>query len=116
MMDRKAFRVSGVILLALIAIALWRLSQFPDWRHLPYDGLFLFSGPAALLFMMVMSFVAKFEPEETHPSWRRWGGKWIVMWSVFFALVEAFTLARSLGLVSLPPMNRPVLGVALVGI
>lgn len=123
MIDRKAFRISGLIFLAMIAATLWRLSLFPDWRHIPFgshdtvSGLILFAAPASMLFMMAVPFMQWLtSPTETLPSWRRWSGKCIVSWTVFIALLQAVTLSRSLGLVSLPAMGTGRFGLVLIGI
>jgi hypothetical protein len=126
MIDRKAFRVSGIILLAVIAATLWRLSLFPDWRQIPaggpgshntISGLILFAAPASLLISMVMLPLIQWltSPKEILPAWRRWSGRWVVSWSVLMALMQAFVLARSLGLVSLPAQGSGRLVLVLMG-
>lgn len=111
MIDRKPFRIFVLLLLAMTAGAVWRLSLLPSWRLPgggPISGLSLFTLPATLLFMMVVPFLQWLTmPKETLPSWRRWSGKWIVSWSVLFALLQAFVLAHSLGLVSLSALGPP---------
>lgn len=124
MIDRKSLRIYGLILFAMVAATLWRLSLFPDWRHIPsgsqgsISGLILFATPAVLLFMMVVPFLQWLTmPRETLPAWRRWSGKWIVSWSVVFALMQAFLLARSLGLVSPPSgVGTGRLGLVMIGL
>jgi hypothetical protein len=125
MMDRKAFQISGIIFLAMIAATVWRLSLFQDWRHIPngpgahhsVSGLFLFAWPASLLMQMAVPLLQwRTWPKETLPSWRRWNGKWIVSWSVLFALLQAFTLAHSLGLVSLSAWAWSRAGLVYIGI
>jgi hypothetical protein len=116
MIDRKVFGISGAILLVLIAAAVWQLNQF----HHTLNGLTLFalfSAPATLLIMMTMAFIQwLMSPEENLPSLRRFHGRWIVSWSVFFALVQTFAMAGFLGLVSrhAASSGRPVL--VLIGI
>ncbi len=115
MIDRKAFQISGIIFLAMIAAALWRLSLQSGWYYMlvgppshrhAVSGLVLFAAPATLLMLMATLFLARLtEPKETLPAWRRWGGKWIVSWSVIMILIQAFVLARSLGLVALSNMG-----------
>ncbi len=98
MIDRKAFQISGLIFLAIIAATLWRLSLFPDWQA---SRLGLFGAPASLLFMLLVPLINWLgSTEENLPSWRRWSGKWLVSWSVFIALLQVLVLARSLGLIS----------------
>jgi hypothetical protein len=117
MIDRKALWIFIAIFLAMTGASVWQLSLLPDWRHIPLggpgshntvSGLILFAAPASLLLFMVSPFMQWLAlPKESLPSLRRWSGKWIVSTSVFVALLQAFVLARSLGLVS--PSN---LGVA----
>lgn len=125
MIDRKALRISGLILLAMVAATLWRLSLFPDWRHIPagnhqtITGLVFFAEPASLLIVMIMPFLLKWlmpDPGESLPSWRRWNGKWILSWGVFFALMQAFILARSLGHFSLSGMVVARAAMVVIGI
>jgi hypothetical protein len=117
MIDRKALWIFIAIFLAMTGASVWQLSLLPDWRHIPLggpgshntvSGLILFAAPASLLLFMVSPFIQWLAlPKESLPSLRRWSGRWIVSTSVFMALLQAFVLTRSLGLVS--PSN---LGVA----
>jgi small-conductance mechanosensitive channel len=122
MIDRKAFRISGLILFTMIAATVWRLSLLPDWRHQPVANpmlvLFaLFSVPAAMLIMMIMPFfIGLTEAKDTLPSWQRWNSKRIVSWGVLFALLQVFVLTRSLGLVSLSRMDTARAMVMLIGV
>jgi hypothetical protein len=115
MIDRRTFRITGLIFLAMIAATVWRLSLLPDWQHVPVgrqgdhhtiNGLILFAGaPASLLIMMVLPFIPRLlmsDPEQISlQSWRRWNGRLIVSYAVIIALLQAFVLARSLGFLSL---------------
>jgi hypothetical protein len=118
MIDRKTLWISVPILLALIASALWQLSTVHDWQHTPSgSGLALFAvwfaAPVSLLIMMAVAFLTKWlEPKETQQASRRWIEKRIVGWSLFFALMQAFVLAASLGHVSLSLMPRVALALA----
>lgn len=125
MIDRKALRIFVLLLFAMTAGAVWRLSLLPDWRlpaggpgsHNTVSGLFLFVMPASLLLFMVTPFIQWLAaPKETLPSWRRWSGKWMVSWSVFWALIQAFVLASSLGLVSLSRLDTARGGSVFIGI
>ena len=117
MIDRKALWIFIAVILAMTGATIWQLSLLPDWRHMPLggpgshntvSGLILFAAPASLLLFWVSPFIQWLAlPKETLPSLRRWSGKWIVSMSLFMALVQAFVLTRSLGLVS--PSN---LGIA----
>jgi hypothetical protein len=117
MIDRKALWIFIAVILAMTGAAIWQLSLLQDWRHMPFggpgshnivSGLVLFAVPASLLLFWVSPLIQWLAlPKETLPSLRRWSGKWIVSMSVFVALLQAFVLTRSLGLVS--PSN---LGIA----
>jgi len=110
MIDRKALWIFIAVILAMTGATIWQLSLLPDWRHMPLggpgsyntvSGLVLFAAPASLLLFWVSPFIQWLAlPKETLPSLRRWSGKWIVSTSVFMALLQAFVLTRSLGLVS----------------
>jgi hypothetical protein len=116
MIDRKALWIFIAVILAMTGATMWQLSLLPDWRHMPLggpgshntvNGLVLFAAPVSLLLFMVSPFIQWLAlPKETLPSLRRWGGKWIVSMSVLMALLQAFILMRSRGLVS--PSNLDV--------
>jgi len=126
MIDRKALWIFIVAFLAVTGASIWQLSLLPDWRHMPSGGphshntvsaLILFTAPASLLSFMlapVIQWLAA--PKETLPSWRRWSGKWIVSWSVFWVLLQAFELAHSLGIVSLSNPGTARGGSVMIGI
>ena len=117
MINRKALWIFIAVFVAMTGATIWQLSLLPDWRHMPLggpgshntvSGLVLFAAPASLLLFWVSPFIQWLAlPKETLPSLRRWSGKWIVSMSLFMALLQAFVLTRSLGLVS--PSN---LGIA----
>jgi hypothetical protein len=102
----------------MTAGAVWRLSLLPAWGLAgggPVSG--LFALPATLLIMLIVPFLQWLTlPRETLPAWRRWSGKWIVSWSVFFALLQVFVLAHSLGLVSPPALGWGRLFLVYMGI
>jgi len=110
MIDRKALWIFIAVILAMTGATIWQLSLLPDWRHMPLggpgshntvSGLVLFAAPASLLLFWVSPFIQWLAlPKETLPSLWRWSEKWIVSTSVFMALLQAFVLTRSLGLVS----------------
>jgi hypothetical protein len=126
MIDRKALWIFIAAFLAMTGASIWQLSLLPDWRHMPLggphshnivSGLLLFTAPASLLSLMVAPFIQWLAaPKETLPSWRHWSGKWIVSWSVFLALIQAFVLAHSLGLVSLSNLGTARGGSVMIGI
>ena len=126
MIDRKALWIFIAIFLAMTGASIWQLSLLPDWRHMPLggpgsrntvSGLILFAAPASLLLFMVSPFIQWLSlPKETLPSLRRWSGKWIVSTSVFMALLQAFVLTRSLGLVSPSGLATARGGSVMIGI
>ena len=126
MIERKALWIFIAVILAMTGATIWQLSLLPDWRHMPLggpgshntvSGLVLFAAPASLLFFMVSPFIQWLAlPKETLPSLRRWSGKWIVSMSVFMALLQAFVLTRSLGLVSPSNLGMARGGSVMIGI
>ena len=116
MIDRKALRISGLLLLAMIAATLWRLSLFP---HHTITELAFFAEPASLLIVMMMPLLLKGlmpDPGEFLASWRRWNGKWILFWGVFFALMQTFVLAHSLNLVALSGLAIARAAMVVIGV
>jgi hypothetical protein len=126
MIDRKALWIFIAIILAMTGATIWQLSLLPDWRHMPLgvpgshntvSGLILFAAPASLLLFMVSPFIQWLAlPKEALPSLRRWSGKWIVSTSVFMALLQAFVLTRSLGLVSPSNLGMARGGSVMIGV
>ena len=112
MINRKALWISILLVMAMIAAALWRLSLLPDWHHMPFEGpgsrlmppFVLFVPPLAVLFMIALIFAAnwKFGPEQTSPkeavqSWWRYQSLALVFVAGMAALAQAFNIAHSLG-------------------
>ena len=126
MIDRKALWIFIAVILAMTGATIWQLSLLPDWRHMPLggpgshhtaSGLVLFAAPASLLLFWVSPFIQWLTlPKETLPSLRRWSGKWIVSTSVFMALLQAFVLTRSLGLVSPSNLGMARGGSVMIGV
>jgi hypothetical protein len=126
MIDRKALWIYIAVILAMTGATIWQLSLLPDWRHMPLggpgshntvSGLVLFAAPVSLLLFMVSPFIQWLSlPRETLPSLRRWSGKWIVSMSVLMALLQAFVLARSLGMVSPSGLGTARGGSVMIGI
>ena len=126
MIDRKALWIFIAVFLAMTGASIWQLSLLPDWRHMPLggphshntvSGLILFAAPASLLLFMVSPFIQWLAlPKEALPSLRRWSGKWIVSMSVFMALLQAFVLTRSLGLVSPSNLGMARGGSVMIGV
>ena len=68
MIDRNALWISVLLVFAMVAASLWRLSLLPDWHHVPLDGpgssrtipvLRMLIDPLAVLFVMGMLFARK---------------------------------------------------------
>jgi hypothetical protein len=126
MIDRKALWIFIAVFLAMTGASIWQLSLLPDWRHMPLggpgshntvSGLILFAAPASLLLFMVSPFIQWLAlPKEALPSLRRWSGKWIVSVSVLMALVQAFGLTCSLGIVSPSGLATARGGSVMIGI
>lgn len=123
MIDRKSLRIFIPVLLAMIASSVWRLA-LPDWPpadgpggHRMIDNLSLFIMPVSLLFFLVSPFILWVaSPMESRPSVRRFNGKMIVSWSVFWVVLQGFMLARSLDLVSLSNVGTARGGSVMIGI
>jgi hypothetical protein len=116
MIDRKPLRIFCLVLFAMIAADFWQLGRLPA-NHPALAGLVLFALPASLLMQLAVPLIQWLaSPRENLPAWRRWSGKWIVSWSVLFALLQVFVLARALGFASLPAWALPRAFLVLVGI
>jgi hypothetical protein len=130
MIDRKALWITSLIVVAMIAANIWRLSLLPDWRHVPavvagstrmVPSFWAFPPPLIVLLMMGM-FLAinlKFGPKEASPEkamqfWRHQHGMALVFGAGTVGLAQAFSLARSLGALQSvdPPTFRHVVFVA----
>ena len=126
MIDRRALWIFIAAFLAMIGASIWQLSLLPGWRHMPLGGphshntvsaLILFTAPASLLSFMLAPFIQWLTaPKEILPSLRRWSGKWIVSWSVFWVLIQAFQLAHALGIVSLSNLDTARGGLVMIGL
>jgi hypothetical protein len=110
MINRRALWISFLVLVAMIVADFWRLSLLQDWHHVPAGGtgnshtfpvFMLFTPVLALLFTMgILSAVKWFfwsGPEEALQSWRCWYGLMLLFNTVITASAQAFTIARSLG-------------------
>jgi hypothetical protein len=109
MIDRKTLWISWFLIVTMTAAGFWRLSLLPDWHHMPangpgdshtINGLFVFWGPATLLVLMFSAFVRKWTvsgPEESVGPWRRFSGFMILVFAAIVVPLQAFIIARSLG-------------------
>jgi hypothetical protein len=126
MIDRRALWIFITAFLAMIGASTWQLCLLPDWRHMPLGGphshnivsaLILFTAPASLLSFMLAPFIQWLTaPKEILPSWRRWSGKWIVSWSVFWVVIQAFQLAHALDIVSVSNLDTARGGLVMIGL
>jgi hypothetical protein len=118
MINRKALWISILVLFAMIAANLWRLSLLPDWRHVPVEGpgsrsipvFWTFVPPMAVLFTMGIFFARKWlrsGPEEAVQRWSGLYGAMLLFNTAICASAEAFNLARSMG--ALQSIDRPTL-------
>lgn len=119
MINRKALWISILLVLAMIAATLWRLSLLPDWHHVPAEGpdnsrmipLFaLFVPPLIPLFFMGTLFARQWlrsGPAEAVRPWRLYYGLTLVFMTGMMALAQGFNLARSMG--ALQSVDRPTL-------
>jgi hypothetical protein len=123
MINRKALWISILLVFAMIAANIWRLSLLPDWHHVPLEGpgshlvpvFWTFLPPLMALFAIAFFFAVnwKFGPEQASPkeavqSWRRHQGLALVFGVGILALAQAFNIARSLG--ALQSVDRLTLG------
>jgi hypothetical protein len=114
MIDRKSLWIFIAAILVVTGASFWQLSLLPGHT---VSSLLVFAAPTALLSFMVAPFIQWLAaPEETLPSWQRWSGKWVVSWSVFFVLYQAFEIAHSLGMVSLSNLGTARGGSVMIGI
>ena len=129
MIDRKALRISVLLILAMIAATLWCLSLLPDWSHFPLNGpgdatsrqsIWLFVSPGCLLFVMAVLFARKWfatGSEDAVAPWRRWSGMMLLPYAVIIALMQAFIIARSLGIgAALDRQVLPRVFIVLIGV
>jgi hypothetical protein len=114
MIERKAFWIAWALVIAMLAAAAWRVSLLPDWTHLPrYDSngvaisptssAVLLTMPGGVLFIMArLAWRARTAraPVESLRPWKKWASIVLVPISVILTLMQAFTIARSLGLLS----------------
>lgn len=120
MIDRKAFWISILLVLTMIAATLWRISLLPDWLQVPAEGpdtpgtislLRLFTPPLCVLFLIGLLFIRSWlrpGPVESVRPWRRHNGIALLFVSGIMTLAQAFNLARSLG--ALESIDRLTLG------
>ena len=114
MIDRKSLWIFIAAFLVVTGASFWQLSLLPGHT---VSSLLVFAPPTALLSFMATPFIQWLAaPKETLPSWKRWNGKWVVSWSVFMVLYQAFEIAHSLGMVSLSSLGTARGGSVMIGI
>ncbi|HEX4106269.1 MAG TPA: hypothetical protein VHX92_08555 [Rhizomicrobium sp.] len=125
MIDRNAFRISGLFLLIMVAATVWRLSLLPDWRHMPVGGghtitgLVLFAAPLSLLITMVVPYLPKLlmsDVGDSKQAWGRWNGRWIVSQGAIIFALQVIVLIHSLGVLPLPAEMIVRVTVVLMGL
>jgi hypothetical protein len=109
MIDRKGLWILILLFLAMSAAAVWRLTLLPDWTQMPMlaphglttkNGLVLFIGPLALLFMIAVFSAQRWlvsGPDEALTAWYRHGSLLPMMGGVLMALMQVLLISRSFG-------------------
>jgi len=109
MIDRRALRISLLVVFAMIAAGFWRLSLLPDWHQVPAEGpgdnhtfpaFGLFIPAMALLVTIGLLAVRNWlrsGSEDAVQPWRHWYGLLLLFNTGIAGLAQAFMLARSLG-------------------
>ncbi|MGN6516463.1 MAG: hypothetical protein ACTHLR_11565 [Rhizomicrobium sp.] len=111
MIDRRALLISVALLALMLGAAAWRVALLPDWTHFPYylpdrtlverNTLWLLVAPTCVA--IVAGIFARnarravASPRAAGP-WTRWGNTLLIVYSAICTLLQAFILARSLGL------------------
>ena len=109
MIDRKALWILWLLVAAMTAAGVWRLSLLPDWHQMPasgpgdshtVNGLLIFWGPVALLVVIMFGFARRWLvsiPKESEQSWQRLSTLFVLAYAVIVVLMQVFLTARSLG-------------------
>ncbi|HLG86484.1 MAG TPA: hypothetical protein VKZ79_04730 [Alphaproteobacteria bacterium] len=113
MIDRKALWISILLVFAMVAANIWRISLLPDWHHVPamvmgelriIPVFWTFTPPLLALFFMALILALNWKfglertsPEEAVRPWRRRQSLALLFTVGMLALAEAFSTARSLG-------------------
>jgi hypothetical protein len=113
MIDRKAFWISGTLVVAMLAAALWRVTQLADWTQLPRHGAssaplwhtssaWLLVAPGAIVVagiaLLTMRMGMVDASDEALRPWKKWGGSYLIAYSAIMASLQAFIIAGTLGL------------------
>lgn len=109
MIDRKTLWILILLILAMTAAAIWRLSLLPDWTQMPMptpkgpvtkSGLVLFIHPLTLLFVVGTFAAQKWlvtGPSEALTAWYRRTRPLPIVMGVIMVLMQTFMIGRSLG-------------------
>ena len=110
MIDRKTLGILILLVLAMTATAIWRLSQLPDWTQVTFPGpngartkhgLILFFIPACTLFMIAVPWAKKWlftGPHDAIQAVQRSGRLVLLGTGAILAVSQAFMIARSMWL------------------
>lgn len=109
MIDRKTLWICWLLIAAMTAAGVWRLSLLPDWHQMPLNGpgdthiingLMIFWGPVALLLFLVFFFVRRWfvsTPKQSEQAWQRWSTLFLLATAAIVVLMQVFVTTRSLG-------------------
>lgn len=108
MIDRMTLRLLLLLVAAMTAAALWRISQLPDWQ-LPFEGLkgpytrpalVLFVPPLSILLTMGLVWASKWivsGPVEAMAPYKRLNRNVLIGVGILTVLGQAYVISRSLG-------------------
>ena len=120
MIDRRAYWISGALIVAMLAATIWRIVLLPEWPQPSYLGvnripthswsvlLFFFVPFCVILVAGILAlsgWLAK-GSKETKQSWRRLRNLLLVVYSLICTAFQFVILVRSLGMAkSLDPVS-----------
>lgn len=107
MMDRRAYWISGALVVAMLTATIWRIVLLPDWTQIPFWGagraavLMLFCAPCCVMFvggsLAFKGWISR-GSKEVKQSWVRWGSSLLIVYSLICTALQFVILARSFGL------------------
>jgi hypothetical protein len=107
MIDRKAYWISGVLVVAMLTATIWRIALLPDWTQIPSFGsgriavLLLFCAPLCVIYVVgqlaFTGWISK-GSKDVKQSWMRWGSSSLIAYSLICTALQFVVLARSLGM------------------
>jgi hypothetical protein len=131
MIDRRAYWISGALVVVMLAATIWRIVLLPEWpqpadlgaNRIPTHNwgflLFFFVPFCVMLVAGILALSGRFAKgsNETKQSWRRLGSLLLVVYSLICTAFQFFILVRSLGLArSLDPVSVSRAVIVSVGI